>query len=91
MDLEELPLQQESAAKFIKKKQPSKKVKTKTDKDSKDKKECAEGAVKSLEESLEETAEEPVKKLKKEKKFSKEFIFIYTFLKFNLYLTRQVS
>nr|XP_046171019.1 protein PTHB1 isoform X3 [Oncorhynchus gorbuscha] len=64
-DLEEPPLQQESATKFIKKKQPSKKVKSKTDKDSKDKKVSAEGAVK---ETVEETAEEPVKEVKKEKK-----------------------
>ncbi|XP_071239702.1 protein PTHB1 isoform X3 [Salvelinus alpinus] len=66
-DLEEPPLQQESAAKFIKKKQPSKKVKSKTDKESKDKKVSAEGAVK---ETVEETAEEPVKEVKKEKKES---------------------
>ncbi|KAM9405600.1 protein PTHB1 isoform 5-T7 [Salvelinus alpinus] len=68
-DLEEPPLQQESAAKFIKKKQPSKKVKSKTDKESKDKKVSAEGAVK---ETVEETAEEPVKEVKKEKESSKE-------------------
>uniref|UniRef100_A0A674DQG3 Bardet-Biedl syndrome 9 n=1 Tax=Salmo trutta TaxID=8032 RepID=A0A674DQG3_SALTR len=66
-DLEEPPLQQESAAKFIKKKQPSKKVKSKTDKESKDKKVSAEGAVK---ETVEETAEEPVKEVKREKKES---------------------
>ncbi|XP_055760857.1 protein PTHB1 isoform X2 [Salvelinus fontinalis] len=66
-DMEEPPLQQESAAKFIKKKQPSKKVKSKTDKESKDKKLSAEVAVK---ETVEETAEEPVKEVKKEKKES---------------------
>ncbi|XP_034144976.1 protein PTHB1 isoform X2 [Esox lucius] len=62
-DLDEPPIQ-ESAAKFIKKKQPSKKVKTKTDKETKVKKESADEAV----QELEEMTEQPVTEVKKEKK-----------------------
>ncbi|KAJ7985514.1 hypothetical protein DPEC_G00352840 [Dallia pectoralis] len=67
-DLDEPPILQ-SAARFINKKQPSKKVKTKTDKGAEVEKELAEGGVQQL---IEETSAEPVKEVKKKKESNKE-------------------
>ncbi|XP_062394267.1 protein PTHB1 [Sardina pilchardus] len=66
---EEPPLQQESAAKFIKKKQPSKKVKSKSDSS---KESSKEGKKESSKESKKESSKEPGKEKESKKVSSKE-------------------
>ncbi|XP_030639011.1 protein PTHB1 [Chanos chanos] len=65
---EEAPLQQESVAKFIKKKQPSKKVKSKTDSSKEPSKKEKDSGKESTKESKTDSAKEPAKESVKEPK-----------------------